>query len=111
MLKQCWSNVLQALQMVGQHYASIGPIYRVIWVHSLSHDSGRRHPHGLCWRCRKMGIMWGKWANAGLLLGHRQRCWTNIKATLVTRPVGAVEVVVGNDDEMVALRFFIVGQS
>ena len=30
--------------------------------------------------------------NAGLLLGHRQtRCWINIEATLVIRPVVSVD--------------------
>ena len=38
--------------------------------------------------CRKVGLCIQK---AGLLLGHRQTRWINIEATLVSRPVVAVD--------------------
>ena len=38
--------------------------------------------------CRKVGLCIQK---AGLLLGHRQTRWINIEATLVIRPVVAVD--------------------
>ena len=48
----------------------------------------------------------GNVSQCWVLLGHRQRRWTNIKATLVNRPVGAVEVGAVDDDEMMAHVFY-----
>ena len=44
--------------------------------------------------------------NAGLLLGHRQTCWINIEATLVSRPVIAVDAGV----EKSCLRSVVLSQ-
>ena len=75
---------------MAQHYFTIGPMYRVIWVVAFlaTGDESVTRIAIVAVLCRKLGLCIH---NAGLLLGHRQTRWINIEATLVS-PVVAVDV-------------------
>ena len=78
-----WNNVGPATQMVAQYYFTIGPMY--LGSGPSDHRRWNCHPYS---NCRKVTYIYIQ--NAGLLLGHRQTRWINIKATLESRPaVGA----------------------
>ena len=88
-----WNNVGPASQMVAQHYLTIGPMYRVIWVvaYLATGDESVTRIAIAAVLCRKVGLCI---QNAGLLLGHPQTSRINIEATLVSRSLAAVDASV-----------------
>ena len=85
-----WNTVGPASQTVAQRYFTIGPMYRVIRVLAFlaTWDESVTHIAVAAVLCHKVDLCI---QNAGLLLGHRQTHWINIEATLVSRPVVAVD--------------------
>ena len=88
-----WNNVGPASQTVARHYFTIGPMYRVIRVVAFlaTGDESVSRIAIAAVLCHKVGLYI---QNAGLLLDHRQTRWINIEATLVSRPVVAVDASV-----------------